>query len=365
MQNSSSFFQGQARFRNGFNAVYSSPFGVELKGRNLKKNNAKNYRFGFQGCEADDQIKGDGNSYDFGMRIHDSRLGRFLSLDSKASSYPFMSPYCFAANNPIRLIDINGEGPGDAVTPSKETIKKGDNYSKLAKNSKGAYTIKDLKEWNPGVDPLKLQVGQKINTSDPNVADLKNAINNSTIPFAENDFTIRPNNIPLFNTFIGIGSKSDEPSLMYEFQNGVGPENSVLFEDHYIVNEVRFKSHEVERMRKEVYKKFGGDLNKMNEYAGENNQALYTNFSAYSGSFKPWNESVSSPMQFIGTFSGDVFLSYDKKTLIFVMTDSKSRTSLYLRILGDIPRKEGVRIKESNTYQKYIWTEPYNPKFLK
>jgi RHS repeat-associated protein len=109
MQNSSSFFQSQARFRNGFNAVYYSPFGVELKGRNLKKNNAKNYRFGFNGMEADDQVKGDGNSYDFGARMLDTRLGRWLSVDPMAEKYAPLTPYNFVANSPLIYIDPNGK----------------------------------------------------------------------------------------------------------------------------------------------------------------------------------------------------------------------------------------------------------------
>ncbi|WP_186280096.1 RHS repeat-associated core domain-containing protein [Fluviicola chungangensis] len=69
------------------------------------------YRYAFNGMEKDDELKGAGNSYDFGARMHDPRLGRFFSLDPKASAYPFMSSYCYAANNPIYLSDKNGEGP--------------------------------------------------------------------------------------------------------------------------------------------------------------------------------------------------------------------------------------------------------------
>jgi RHS repeat-associated protein len=86
-----------------------SPFGVELKGRNLKKNNAKNYRFGFQGQEGDDQIKGDGNSVNFGARMYDSRLGKFLSLDAFFKKSSNCSPYTFSGNNPIACIDVNGD----------------------------------------------------------------------------------------------------------------------------------------------------------------------------------------------------------------------------------------------------------------
>jgi RHS repeat-associated protein len=108
VQNSSSFFQGQARFSNGFFGIYHSPFGVELKGRNLKKNNAKNYRFGFNGMEADDQVKGDGNSYDFGARMHDPRLARFFAVDPIGYDSPNYSPYSYAENNPIFYVDNLG-----------------------------------------------------------------------------------------------------------------------------------------------------------------------------------------------------------------------------------------------------------------
>jgi len=67
------------------------------------------YRFGFNGKEQDNSIKGEGNSYDFGARIYDSRLGRFLSTDPLTHSFPFQSAYCFAANQPIWAIDKNGE----------------------------------------------------------------------------------------------------------------------------------------------------------------------------------------------------------------------------------------------------------------
>ncbi len=78
------------------------------------------YRYGVNGMEKDDEIHNvEGSSYDFGARIYDCRVGRFLSLDPKMLEYPFMSAYCYAANNPIGFIDIDGEGPSD---PKKKLI---------------------------------------------------------------------------------------------------------------------------------------------------------------------------------------------------------------------------------------------------
>ncbi|WP_343748981.1 RHS repeat-associated core domain-containing protein [Fluviicola sp.] len=91
-----------------------SPFGVTLHKRDLSLTSGSGnvpYRYGFNGMEKDDELKGEGNSYDFGARMYDSRLGRFLSIDPKSSAFPFISSYCYAANSPIVFIDENGEGP--------------------------------------------------------------------------------------------------------------------------------------------------------------------------------------------------------------------------------------------------------------
>jgi RHS repeat-associated protein len=73
------------------------------------KNYVKLYTYGFNGMEKDDEIKGTGNSYDFGARMYDSRLGRWLSIDKMHSKYPEESPYSFVKNMPIIAVDPDGE----------------------------------------------------------------------------------------------------------------------------------------------------------------------------------------------------------------------------------------------------------------
>ncbi len=57
----------------------------------------------------DNVIKGVGNSYAFEYRIHDPRLGRFLSVDPLEKEYPWNSPYAFAENRVIDGKDLEGK----------------------------------------------------------------------------------------------------------------------------------------------------------------------------------------------------------------------------------------------------------------
>ena len=66
------------------------------------------YRYGFQGQEKDDEVKGEGNSLNFMFRMYSPRLGKFLSLDPLAPKYPHNSPYAFAENRVIDGIELEG-----------------------------------------------------------------------------------------------------------------------------------------------------------------------------------------------------------------------------------------------------------------
>jgi RHS repeat-associated protein len=82
------------------------PFGMLQPGRSV---NVSGYRYGFNGKEKDDEVKGEGNSLDFGARIYDSRLGRWLSSDPAYTDYPGYTPYNFGLNNPIINLDNDGK----------------------------------------------------------------------------------------------------------------------------------------------------------------------------------------------------------------------------------------------------------------
>ena len=83
------------------------PFGMGIKEREWS-DSSFGYRFGFNGKEQDNEVAGSGNSYDYGFRIYNPRMGRFLSVDPLTSSYPWYTPYQFAGNKPIVAIDLDG-----------------------------------------------------------------------------------------------------------------------------------------------------------------------------------------------------------------------------------------------------------------
>ncbi|MBL7896181.1 MAG: hypothetical protein JNK50_12875 [Bacteroidia bacterium] len=81
------------------------PFGSVTPGRSFSSGS---YRYGFNSKEKDDETYGSNNSYDFGDRIYNNRLARFVSIDINTALAPYYSTYLFAGNTPIRFIDKNG-----------------------------------------------------------------------------------------------------------------------------------------------------------------------------------------------------------------------------------------------------------------
>ena len=86
------------------NAYY--PFGMLFAKNNTDKN-----KYLYNGKELqDDVLNGTGVEwYDYGARFYDPELGRFHTQDRFSEKYLNMTPYQYAANNPIRYIDVNGD----------------------------------------------------------------------------------------------------------------------------------------------------------------------------------------------------------------------------------------------------------------
>jgi RHS repeat-associated protein len=84
------------------------PFGMQMDTRTWEASGVAGHRYGYNGKENDDEVKGQGNQQDYGFRIYDPRVARFLSVDPLARDYPAWSTYAFSMNSPISGIDLDG-----------------------------------------------------------------------------------------------------------------------------------------------------------------------------------------------------------------------------------------------------------------
>jgi len=72
-------------------------------------NNKNGYRFAFNGKELDNEgMGGGGSTYDYGFRIYNAQLGKFLSVDPLMKKFPWYTPYQFAGNTPLAAVDLDG-----------------------------------------------------------------------------------------------------------------------------------------------------------------------------------------------------------------------------------------------------------------
>ncbi|PTX64093.1 hypothetical protein C8N46_101703 [Kordia periserrulae] len=89
------------------------PYGMLLPKRHASD---ESYRYGFQGQEKDDELKGEGNSLNYKYRMHDPRIGRFFATDPLEKIYSYNSPYAFSENKVINFIELEGlETPDDVA----------------------------------------------------------------------------------------------------------------------------------------------------------------------------------------------------------------------------------------------------------
>ena len=81
------------------------PFGYPMPGRSSYMGG---YRYFFNGQEGDDEVLGEGALHAFEYRMHDTRIGRFWSVDPLAGKFPWNSVYAFAENRVVDGRELEG-----------------------------------------------------------------------------------------------------------------------------------------------------------------------------------------------------------------------------------------------------------------
>ena len=93
------------------------------------------FSYTFSAKEKDSET---GLSY-FGARYYTSDLSIWLSVDPMSDKYPSLSPYVYCADNPIKLVDPNGEEFSNPDDPPKRNFfqKIGDGFVKFDESLEG------------------------------------------------------------------------------------------------------------------------------------------------------------------------------------------------------------------------------------
>jgi len=81
------------------------PWGLNLAG--IETQGQPDHKFQYNGKEKQQELGL--NWSDYGARMYDNQLGRFHREDRYAEKYYDFSPYQYAAGNPIKYIDVNGD----------------------------------------------------------------------------------------------------------------------------------------------------------------------------------------------------------------------------------------------------------------
>ncbi len=202
------------------------PFGSQMPGRKYSQPNTK-YRYGFNGKENDNEVKGEGNQQDYGLRIYDPRLGRFLSMDPLTRDYPWYTPYQFAGNMPIWAIDLDGAEPENNPASSAsqaaarsivKTISVGSSVNNAIKNPNTLNPISDGSLKLLGTNHKTGDEGYRTDTKVESADKFNMYVSNSK------EFTVDESNASNFNNYETFVVNE----LLQNMVTGNGPENYVF-----------------------------------------------------------------------------------------------------------------------------------------
>ncbi len=195
------------------------PFGMMMPGRKFSASSS-GYRYGFNGKEQDKDLHGL-TAYDYGFRIYNPAIGRFLSVDPLTKEYPWYTPYQFAGNKPIIAIDLDGLEEqitiivtGKKIKPVSQTQSAINIFDKIAVNAAAINNI---------VSQLQIKEIQQKQTRVPvsnfewAASSLTPAESRKIIDETVSQFTISTETINTYQHSVDINLVTEAYSKVYSF----------------------------------------------------------------------------------------------------------------------------------------------------
>lgn len=125
--------------------VFFDDFRIVHTATELSDEGRESYRYAYNGKEKDSNGEFGDTHYDYGFRIYNPAIARFLSVDPLTKDFPWYTPYQFAGNTPIQAIDLDGLEPVNLMTGKVIQFPAQENLKKLKSNDYGLW--QDMLQW--------------------------------------------------------------------------------------------------------------------------------------------------------------------------------------------------------------------------